>query len=66
MNKKIIVEVDNNANITVRSDKSTYCLKCGNKLDDDSLDDFCDSECRKEYYAEIRHDLRGIKIGRNN
>jgi len=44
-----IVELDNNANAIVTSAETKYCVKCGKKLDENRLDRFCDSECRKEY-----------------
>lgn len=40
--------------------KATYCLKCGTKLMEDSLDNFCDKECRKEYYAELAKDNNNL------
>jgi hypothetical protein len=60
--KKYIVELDNNANAIVTSSRSTYCMKCGKKLDENSLDRFCDSECRREYFAEIRKDIDSLEI----
>jgi len=57
-----IVELDNNSNAFVVPIKTTYCMKCGKKLDENSLDRFCDSECRKEYYAEIRKDIDSLEI----
>lgn len=32
----------------------TYCWKCGITLKLYSPNQFCSSECRREYYAEIR------------
>lgn len=58
--KKYIHDLDNNANGIVYSAKTNYCMKCGKELDENSLDRFCDAECRKEYYAEIRKDIDGI------
>jgi len=55
-------ELDNNANAIIIPAKTTYCVKCGKKLNEDSLDRFCDSECRKEYYAEIRKDIDSLEI----
>jgi hypothetical protein len=37
-------------------------MKCGKKLDENSLDRFCDSECRREYFAEIRKDIDSLEI----
>lgn len=55
-----IVESNNDANIVVHSNKTTYCQKCGSKLSEDSLDRFCDEDCRREYFQEIRRDCDGI------
>jgi hypothetical protein len=55
-----IVESNNDANLRVDFKKSSYCIKCGNRLDGSSLDRFCDEDCRREYYAEIRHDCNEI------
>lgn len=60
--KSYAIELDNNANIIVVPTKTTYCMKCGKKLDKDSLNEFCDSYCRKEYYAEIRKDMGSLEI----
>lgn len=57
-----IMELDNNGNVIVTPIKTTYCIKCGKKLDENSLDRFCDSECRKEYFAEIRKDIDSLEI----
>lgn len=57
-----IVEIDNNANTIITSPKTQYCVKCGKKLNENSLDRFCDSECRKEYFAEIRKDIGSLEI----
>lgn len=37
-----------------------YCLKCGAELDELANEPFCDRECKREYYAEIRKDLNGF------
>ena len=57
-----IVEIDNNANAISTPAKTTYCVKCGKKLNENSLDRFCDSECCKEYFAEIRKDIDSLEI----
>ena len=57
-----IHELDNNANTIITPAKTTYCMKCGKKLNENSLDRFCDRECRKEYYAEIRKDIDSLEI----
>lgn len=57
------IELTNDANYLVTGNDNTYCFKCGSLLDDEnSLNNrFCDSECRREYYAEVSHDLRGLE-----
>ena len=50
----------NDGNYMLVPEESKWCIKCGNDLEIGSLDKFCDSECRREYFAEIRHDLRGL------
>jgi hypothetical protein len=55
-----IVESNNDSNIVMHSNKTAYCQKCGSKLDEDSLDRFCDDDCRRNYFAEIRRDCDGI------
>jgi len=57
-----IHELDNNANAIITPAKTQYCVKCGKKLNENSLDRFCDSECRKEYYAKIRKDINSLEI----
>lgn len=55
-----LVESNNDANMFVHFNKSDYCVKCGKKLDENSLDRFCDDDCRRDYFTEIRRDCDGI------
>jgi hypothetical protein len=57
------IDLTCDANYIVVSSKSTFCYKCGKELDENSLDTFCDYECRREYYAEIKKDYDGIYFG---
>ena len=57
-----IVELDNNSNAIINPVKTTYCIKCSKKLDENSLDRFCSEECRQEYFAEIRKDIDSLEI----
>ena len=57
-----IHELDNNANAIITSPKTQHCVKCGKKLNKNSLDRFCDSECRKEYFDEIRKDIDSLEM----
>jgi len=33
-----------------------FCVKCLKELTNNSLDNFCDENCSKNYYDEIRND----------
>lgn len=57
------LQMTNDANYIMVSNKSEYCFKCGKELDENSLDIFCDRECKKDYYAEIKKDYDGIYFG---
>ena len=55
-------ELDNNSTYTLVDSEITYCIKCGSELGEDSVGSrFCDNECRREFYSEIRHDISGIE-----
>lgn len=51
-NNKYIVQPDG----TVSFLNTKYCLKCGNKLDDNGISGFCDRDCKRELLWEIRKD----------
>jgi hypothetical protein len=55
-----IIEGNNDANLRVDFKKTNYCVKCGKVLDEDSLDRFCDEDCRRNYFEELRHDCDDI------
>ena len=55
-------ELNNDSTYTLVDSKTTYCIKCGSELGEDSVGSrFCDNECRREFYSEIRHDIGGIE-----
>ena len=59
MDKNKLKQVKQNTNINV---VSGYCAKCLRKLSGDRIKDsenneFCDEECRREYWQEIRREM---------
>lgn len=57
-----------NDNINTYKNEYLYCIKCGRRFITPSPIQFCDQECRREYYQEIRKEndaLLGEWIGRD-
>lgn len=55
-------------NINTYKKEYLYCIKCGRRFITPSPTPFCDQECRREYYQEIRQEndaLFGEWIGRD-
>ena len=52
-NKINNINIANNPN----NKKIKYCDKCGKELINDMFGEFCDWECTKEYWQEIRQEL---------
>jgi len=63
INERSIYKFKNDSNNT-----NTYCAKCLRLLDDEDRDivkdiegnEFCDRECRKDFYLECRQDMDDI------
>jgi hypothetical protein len=60
MKHNLQLELNNDNTYVVSVKNVSYCTKCGKKLDDDKKD-FCDRECRREYFAEIQRDLGAFR-----
>ncbi len=40
--------------------ETKYCLKCCKLLINNKVKNFCDRDCRRDYYLEIRQDMDDI------
>lgn len=57
-----------NNSINIENKNYTYCIKCGVRFTTPSPTPFCDWDCRREYYQEIKKEndaLFGEWIGRD-
>lgn len=60
-NNKYIYELNSDSNYIISVSKTNYCVQCGKELDElTNLNRFCDEDCRREYFYQVRRDLNGF------